>query len=109
LVVENKSTVTNSYNLYASAAEIDVNSINTSLPAQWTVKFYDTSNDCQTLGNVISSTGNVAAGATKKYCAVVTVPTNTDLANLPIWFAIKSPMNAQADSIKDQVDIIRDK
>ncbi|ENW82511.1 MULTISPECIES: DUF11 domain-containing protein [unclassified Acinetobacter] len=107
LVVENKSTVTNSYNLYASAAEIDVNSINTSLPAQWTVKFYDTSNDCQTLGNVISSTGNVAAGATKKYCAVVSVPTNTDLANLPIWFAIKSPMNAQADSIKDQVDIIQ--
>ncbi|MDQ9760659.1 hypothetical protein RFZ45_17525 [Acinetobacter baumannii] len=107
LVVENKSTVTNSYNLYASAAEIDVNSINTSLPAQWTVKFYDTSNDCQTLGNVISSTGNVAAGATKKYCAVVSVPTNTDLANLPIWFAIKSPMNTQADSIKDQVDIIQ--
>lgn len=107
LVVENKSTVTNSYNLYASAAEIDVNSINTSLPAQWTVKFYDTSNDCQTLGNVISSTGNVAAGATKKYCAVVSVPTHTDLANLPIWFAIKSPMNAQADSIKDQVDIIQ--
>lgn len=107
LVVENKSTVTNSYNLYASAAEIDVNSINTSLPAQWTVKFYDTSDNCQTLGSVISSTGNVAAGATKKYCAVVTVPTNTDLANLPIWFAIKSPMNAQADSIKDQVDIIQ--
>ena len=107
LVVENKSTVTNSYNLYASAAEIDVNNISTSLPAQWTVKFYDTSNDCQTLGNVISSTGNVAAGATKKYCAVVSVPTNTDLANLPIWFAIKSPMNAQADSIKDQVDIIQ--
>lgn len=107
LVVENKSTVTNSYNLYASAAEIDVNSINTSLPAQWTVKFYDTSNDCQTLGNVISSTGNIAAGVTKKYCAVVSVPTDTDLANLPIWFAIKSPMNAQADSIKDQVDIIQ--
>lgn len=107
LVVENKSTVTNSYNLYASAAEIDVNNISTSLPAQWIVKFYDTSDDCQSLGNVISSTGNVAAGATKKYCAVVTVPTNTDLANLPIWFAIKSPMNAQADSIKDQVDIIQ--
>ncbi|MCW8040913.1 hypothetical protein [Acinetobacter entericus] len=107
LVVENKSTVTNSYNLYASAAEIDVNNISTSFPAQWIVKFYDTSDDCQSLGNVISSTGNVAAGATKKYCAVVTVPTNTDLANLPIWFAIKSPMNAQADSIKDQVDIIQ--
>ncbi len=107
LVVENKSTVTNSYNLYASVAEIDVNNISTSLPAQWIVKFYDTSDDCQSLGNVISSTGNVAAGATKKYCAVVTVPTNTALANLPIWFAIKSPMNAQADSIKDQVDIIQ--
>ncbi|WP_179990103.1 DUF11 domain-containing protein [Acinetobacter sp. YH12252] len=107
LVVENKSTVMNSYNLYASAAEIDVNNISTSFPAQWIVKFYDTSDDCQSLGNVISSTGNVAAGATNKYCAVVTVPTNTDLANLPIWFAIKSPMNAQADSIKDQVDIIQ--
>ncbi|MEX3012735.1 hypothetical protein AB3538_13060 [Acinetobacter baumannii] len=95
MVVENKSTVTNSYNLYASVAEIDVNNISTSLPAQWIVKFYDTSDDCQSLGNVISSTGNVAAGATKNIVLLSLFPTNTDLANLPIWFAIKSPMNAQ--------------
>ena len=105
LVIKNSSTVSNNYNLYASIANIDINSINTTLPTDWKVKFYNGDTTCQSLQSEITSTGNLVAGATKQYCAVVSVPANTTLSNLPIWFAMKSPMNAQGDSIKDQVDI----
>ena len=105
LVIRNNSTVSNNYNLYASSANIDVNSISTTLPTDWVVKFYNGDATCQSLQSEITSTGNLAAGATKAYCAVVTVPANTSVTSLPIWFAMKSPMNAQGDSIKDQVDV----
>lgn len=105
LVIKNNSTVSNNYNLYASSANIDINSISTTLPTDWKVKFYNGDTTCQSLQSEITSTGNLAAGATKQYCAVVSVPANTTLSNLPIWFAMKSPMNAQGDSIKDQVDV----
>ncbi|MGA6137075.1 hypothetical protein ACPER7_12315 [Acinetobacter dispersus] len=105
LVIRNNSTVSNNYNLYASSTTIDINSINTTLPSDWGVKFFNGDATCQTLQGEITSTGNLAAGAIKQYCAVVTVPANTTLTSLPIWFAMKSPMNAQGDSIKDQVDV----
>ena len=105
LVIKNSSAVSNNYNLYASSTNIDINSISTTLPTDWKVKFYNGDTTCQSLQSEITSTGNLAAGATKQYCAVVSVPANTTLSNLPIWFAMKSPMNAQGDSIKDQVDI----
>ena len=105
LVIRNNSTVSNNYNLYASSTTIDINSINTTLPTDWVVKFYNGDATCQTLQGEITSTGNMAAGTIKQYCAVVTVPANTTLTSLPIWFAMKSPMNAQGDSIKDQVDV----
>ncbi|CAM4424586.1 hypothetical protein F901_03328 [Acinetobacter dispersus] len=105
LVIRNNSAVSNNYNLYASSTSIDINSINTTLPSDWGVKFYNGDATCQTLQAEITSTGNLAAGAIKQYCAVVTVPANTTLTSLPIWFAMKSPMNAQGDSIKDQVDV----
>ena len=105
LVIKNNSTVSNNYNLYASSASIDINSLSTTLPADWKVKFYNGDASCQALQDEISNTGTLAAGAVKQYCAVVSVPANTSLTHLPIWFAMKSPMNAQGDSIKDQVDV----
>ena len=105
LVIKNNSTVANHYNLYASSASIDINSMSTTLPADWKVKFYNGDASCQALQGEISNTGTLAAGAVKLYCAVVSVPANTTLSNFPIWFAMKSPMNAQGDSIKDQVDV----
>lgn len=105
LIIKNNSAITNNYNLYASSASIDINTMSTDLPPDWKVKFYNGDSTCQTLQAEITNTGNLAAGATKQYCAVVTVPANTSLTSLPIWFAMKSPMNAQGDSIKDQVDI----
>lgn len=105
LVIRNNSAVSNNYNLYASSTTIDINSINTTLPSDWGVKFFNGDATCQTLQGEITSTGNLAAGAIKQYCAVVMVPANTTFTSLPIWFAMKSPMNAQGDSIKDQVDV----
>lgn len=105
LVIKNNSSTANNYNVYASSESIDVNSISTTLPADWMVKFYHADAACQSLQGEMTNTGSLAAGATKSYCAVVTIPESTTLANLPLWFAAKSPMNAQVDSIKDQVEI----
>lgn len=105
LAIKNNSSVSNNYNLYASNTAIDVNNISTSLPSDWTVKFYNGDTTCQSLQGEITNTGNISAGAIKQYCAIVSIPTETNLSSLPLWFAIKSPMNAQGDSIKDQVDI----
>ncbi|MBF7684265.1 DUF11 domain-containing protein [Acinetobacter sp. B10A] len=105
LVVKNSSSTSNNYNLYASSVSIDVNNVSTTLPADWIVKFYNADATCQNLQGEMSNTGNIAAGATKQYCAVVSIPANTSVSSLPLWFAIKSPMNAQGDSIKNQIDI----
>ncbi|MCF9046959.1 hypothetical protein [Acinetobacter nectaris] len=105
LAIKNSSAVINNYNLYASSASIDINNINTTLPTDWTVKFYNGDSTCQSLQDEITNTGNISSGGTKQYCAVVNIPEYTDLSNLQLWFAMKSPMNAQGDSIKDQVDI----
>ena len=74
------STVANHYNLYASSASIDINSMSTTLPADWKVKFYNGDASCQALQGEISNTGTLAAGAVKLYCAVVSVPANTTLS-----------------------------
>ncbi|OTG69509.1 hypothetical protein B9T25_02770 [Acinetobacter sp. ANC 4470] len=105
LVIKNNSTVSNNYNLYASSTSIDINSMSTILPADWEVKFYNGDASCQSLQGEMSNTGTLAAGTVKQYCAVVSVPENTNLTSFPIWFAMKSPMNAQGDSIKDQVNV----
>ncbi|SDB84182.1 DUF11 domain-containing protein [Acinetobacter boissieri] len=105
LVVKNSSAVVNNYNLYASSTNIDVSSPSTTFPLDWTVKFYNGDATCQSLQSEVTNTGNVASGAIKQYCAVVSVPENTNVSSLAIWFAIKSPMNAQGDSIKNQVDV----
>lgn len=107
LIVKNTGTLSNNYHLYASSNDIDLNNLSTTLPAQWSVRFYEGDASCQNLLNEIFNTGNVPAGATKQYCAVVSVPTATTLSQLPIWFAVKSPLNAQGDVIKNQVDIVQ--
>ncbi|MBF7694786.1 DUF11 domain-containing protein [Acinetobacter rathckeae] len=106
LSIKNSSTTSNNYNLYASSANIDINNISTTLPSDWTVKFYNGDASCQNLQGEITNTGTLASGAVKQYCAVVSVPENTTLSSLQLWFAMKSPMNNQGDSIKDQVNVV---
>lgn len=105
LVIKNNSSMSNSYNLYASSSPIDTNNISTTFPSDWTVKFYNGDATCQSLQNEITSTGSISANSTKQFCAVVNVPETTNVTSLSIWFAMKSPMNAQSDSVKNQIEV----
>lgn len=105
LEILNSGNLPNNYDLYASTAEIDVNNISTTLPENWEVSFFEGDATCTALGDQITNSGNIPAGETKQYCAVVTIPEQTDIATTPIWFAMQSPLNGQADSVKDQVTV----
>lgn len=79
--------------------------LDTALPAGWTVVFYEADNAGICSNNVITNTGNLAAGATKKVCAVVT-PTGTAVAGTQdVVFTINSPASGLNDKLKDQVVI----
>ena len=104
LVAKNNSTQANNYNLYASFSAIDVANIAPTVKTGFSVKFYEGDASCQTIGKQITNTGTVAAGASKAYCAVIEVDTSQQNFTTSIWFAIQSPVNQQADSIKNQVE-----
>jgi len=70
----------------------------------FSVKFYEGDASCRTVGKQITNTGTLAAGASKSYCAVVDVDPSQQNFTAPIWFAIQSPVNQQADSIKNQIE-----
>ena len=76
----------------------------TPLPAGWSVVFYDaddTTGACSS--NVITNTGNLAAGATNKVCAVVTPPADTAAGDQDVIFSIYSPATGLGDQLKDKV------
>ncbi len=104
LVAKNNSTQANSYNLYASFSAIDVANIVPTTKTGFSVKFYEGDASCQTVGKQITNTGTLAAGASKAYCAVIDVDASQQNFSVPIWFAIQSPVNQQADSIKNQIE-----
>jgi trimeric autotransporter adhesin len=66
LFVNNTSGVADSFGL----------SVTSTIPAGWTVTFYNDggAGTCATLGSAVTNSGPVAAGANKLICAVVTVP-----------------------------------
>ena len=104
LVAKNNSTQANNYNLYASFSAIDVANIMPTTKAGFSVKFYEGDASCQTVGKQITNTGTLGAGASKAYCAVIDVDVSQQNFTAPIWFAIQSPVNQQADSIKNQIE-----
>ncbi|MEG0029505.1 isopeptide-forming domain-containing fimbrial protein [Acinetobacter sp.] len=104
LVAKNNSTQANNYNLYASFSAIDVTNIALTAKTGFSVKFYEGDASCQTVGKQITNTGTLGAGASKTYCAVIDVDASQQNFTTPIWFAIQSPVNQQADSIKNQIE-----
>lgn len=109
LEVFNSGASTNNYDLYASDVVFDLNNPANSLPEGWSVKFYEPgqNDDCTLLGVQITNTGAVSAGGVKAYCAVVSIPPDaTAGSSLPIWFAVKSPVNGLGDVVKDQVNVL---
>ena len=108
LVVRNTGMLINNYQLIADDdGVLDPVSNENDLPVGWSVKFYEqTAVNCTTLGNEISNSGAVPAnGGTVAYCAVVTAPAGAAPQDFPIWFAVRSPVNAQTDILKDQVQV----
>ena len=69
----------------------------------FTVKFYEGDATCATLGKQITNTGTMATGAKKLYCAVIQVDPSQQNFVKPVWFAIHSPVNQQADAIKNEI------
>lgn len=112
LVINNTGTINNNYTLYVSDTAIDLTnpSTVTALPAGWTVRFFEGDASCTNLSQQIVNSGNIDAGSSKTYCAQVTAPINATQitptqTSLPLWFAILSPINAQGDVVKDQVNL----
>lgn len=105
LEVKNGGNSANNYNLYAAGSAINLSNPATNLPNGWQVKFFEGDATCTTLGNQITNTGSVAAGAVKHYCAVVTASTAVTNIEQPLWFAVKSPVNGQGDVIMNQVSV----
>ncbi len=107
LVIQNTGTSNNNYTLYASGTAINLMNLNTvtALPAGWTLSFFDGDASCITLGQPITNSGNIAAGSSKTYCAQVTAPASATQNSVPVWFGILSPINAQGDVIKNQVNL----
>ena len=103
LAAENKSTQSNNYNLFASFSAIDPQNISVVTASGFTVKFYEGDVACSTLGKQITNTGTMAAGAKKLYCAVIQVDLSQQNFVKPVWFAIHSPVNQQADAIKNEI------
>ncbi|MNZ25196.1 hypothetical protein D3C78_423600 [compost metagenome] len=104
LVAKNNSTQANNYNLYASFSAIDVANIALTAKTGFSVKFYEGDASCQTVGKQITNTGTLGAGASKSYCAVIDVDASQQNFTAPIWFVIQSPVNQQADSLKNQIE-----
>ncbi|MNR79013.1 hypothetical protein D3C72_97180 [compost metagenome] len=104
LVAKNNSIQANNYNLYASFSAIDVANIALTAKTGFSVKFYEGDASCQTVGKQITNTGTLGAGASRAYCAVIDVDASQQNFTAPIWFAIQSPVNQQADSIKNQIE-----
>lgn len=108
LVVKNLGAQVNNYNvLVDDDGTLDPSSNANDLPAGFSVKFYAaTQPDCSVLGAEITNTGPVAPNSTVQYCAVVTTPAGIAPTSIPLWFAVRSPVNGQTDLVKDQVTIL---
>ncbi len=99
LFVKNTSNIADNYNLAASTD----NTFGTlTLPTGWSVVFKDPSNG----NNIITTTGNLAAGASKQVTASVTVPAGFSPGDVALYFRVRSGTTLAADVIHDQVTVL---
>ncbi len=98
LFVKNTSSIQDNYNLAAST-ENTFGSI--TLPAGWNVVFKDPNNS----NNVITQTGNIAAGASKEVTASVTVPAGYAPGDVEIYFRSRSGNTLAFDVIHNRVTV----
>lgn len=104
LVTNNTGPSPDSYNLTANNAFVFGGTLD--LPDGWTVTFKESvANSCATTGASITNTGNVAAGASVKVCAVVTVPAGYAAGTVDLYFRAQSPTSGVVDIIRDAVTV----
>lgn len=95
LVVNNTSTVSDSYNL---AGSTDKTFASITLPAGWTLTFRNAATNA-----VISNTGSIAPGSSLKVIATVTVPVGQTPTTQNIYFRSQSPTSGALDVKNDAV------
>lgn len=95
LSITNDGAVPDNFNLSVDPA---------TLPAGWTVTFYEADDVTGACSNtVITNTGSIAPGATNKICAVVTPTANATPGSTDIVFQVSSPASGLSDQLKDRV------
>jgi uncharacterized repeat protein (TIGR01451 family) len=110
--VTNSTGSADNYNLILRQNNTNINQAATtenSLPAGWTVVFrQDTSggNDCSSLGGTVTNTGNIAAGGTSFFCAVITTPSNAASGTQDLYFRAASPSSAQYTAPTAAFDVL---
>lgn len=96
LYVNNASTVADSFNLQTST---DSSFASIVLPAGWAVRFLDEQ------GKVITNTGPIAAGASKRIFAEAVVPAKASNNIVDLYFRILSPTTGASDIKHDAVAV----
>ncbi|PTQ91157.1 beta strand repeat-containing protein [Agitococcus lubricus] len=102
LYVKNTSNIVDNYALDAAGNS----TFTTALPAGWTVVFH--SGTCT--GPIVANTGNIAAGASAQFCAVVTAPASAAPGTTNVFLRSSSAVTGASDYKVDAVTVntIRD-
>jgi uncharacterized repeat protein (TIGR01451 family) len=102
LDVKNTGLLPDSFDLASSSAS----NFGSALPLGWAVTFKaDGGGNCSTTGATITNTGSVAAAASTKVCAVVTVPAGYAAGTYPLYFRTLSPISGVQDILHDAVTV----
>lgn len=96
LYVNNTSTVADNFNLQTST---DSSFATIALPAGWQVRFLDEQ------GKVITNTGTIAAGTSKRVFAEVILPANATSSSVDLYFRTLSPVTGASDIKHDAVAV----
>ncbi len=96
LYVNNTSTTADNFDL---AASTDAAFGAITLPAGWSVTFYDAGN------TLITNTGSIAGGANTLVYADVTVPPGFTPGTVGVYFRARSPVSTTQDRIHDAVAV----
>lgn len=96
LYINNTSAVADSFDLLASTDSTFAKRL---LPANWAVRFVDNA------GNTLTNTGSIAAGASKRVFAEVSVPDSATAEVVDLYFRAVSPVTGAGDSKHDAVAV----
>lgn len=89
--------------VYNGGTNPDNFNITPTVPQGWTVVVYTADANGVCSNTPVSNTGNILAGQTAHFCAVVTPPADAAPSASPVLFNVKSQSTGAEDTIKDEV------